>query len=129
MIDWSDYANFIEDEFRCKGVGCCGGRADMDPDFMTHLQRVRDAYGHPMVVNSGYRCPEHDRAERGAGVHPTGRAADIAVSGEKVYHLLKIALAMGMRGIGQRQHGDYEGRFMHLDDLDGPMRPRIWTYT
>ncbi len=126
MIDWSDYANFSEAEFRCH-CGC--GRADMDPDFMNHLQRVRDAYGRPMSITSGYRCPKHDRAIGGAGVHPMGRAADTAASGKNVYHLLKIALTMGMRGIGLKQHGDYEGRFMHLDDLDGPMRPRIWTYT
>ncbi len=126
MIDWSIYANFTEAEMRCK-CGC--GRADMDPDFMNHLQRVRDAYGRPMPITSGYRCPEHDRAIGGAGVHPTGRAADTAVSGEDTYHLLKTALVMGMRGIGQKQHGPYASRFMHLDDLDGPMRPRVWTYT
>ncbi len=126
MIDWSDYANFTADEMRCK-CGC--GKADMDPAFMAALQRVRDTLGAPMSITSGYRCPDHDKAIGGAGVHPTGQAADIAISGENAYHLLNAALLHGMRGIGQKQHGPYEDRFMHLDKTVGDLRPRIWTYT
>ncbi len=126
MINWSDYANFTADEFRCR-CGC--GRADMDSYFMARLQGVRDTYGRPMPINSGFRCPEYDRAIGGAGVHPKGHAGDIAVSGEGVYHLQRAAYLAGMRGIGVKQHGPHASRFMHLDDLDGPMRPRVWTYT
>ena len=126
MTDWSDYENFTEDEMRCK-CGC--GRADMDPDFMALLQGVRDAYKRPMVVNSGFRCPEHDTAIGGAGVHPTGHAGDISVSGENAHSLLTVALVLGMRGIGLKQHSAMAGRFMHLDDLGGPTRPRIWSYS
>ncbi len=129
MTDWAAYPNFTADEMRCRGYDCCGGRADMDPAFMAALQRVRDTLGHPMPITSGFRCPEHDKAIGGAGVHPTGQAADIAISGESAYHLLNAALLHGMRGIGQKQHGPYEDRFMHLDTTTGPMRPRIWTYT
>ncbi len=125
MTDFSAYANFTESEMRCR-CGC--GRADMDPDFMARLQGVRDAFKRPMVVTSGFRCPEHDRAVGGAGVHPTGHAADIAVSGEPAFRLLTVAVVLDMRGIGQKQHGPYGGRFLHLDDLGGPMRPRTWTY-
>ncbi len=125
MTDWFDYANFSESEMRCK-CGC--GRADMDPDFMALLQGARDAYRRPMVVNSGFRCPEYDKAVGGAGAHPTGRAADISVTGEDTHSLLTVALVLGMRGIGLKQHGPHKWRFMHLDDLDGPTRPWVWTY-
>lgn len=129
MIDWSDYPNFTEAEFRCKGKNCCGGRADMKPDFMMTLQRVRNGFGRPMVVNSGFRCLYYDKSIGGAGVHPKGQAADIRIAGENVYHLLGCAYAMDVRGIGLKQHGLWAGRFMHLDTMPGPKRPRIWSYT
>ena len=124
MIDWSDYPNFTEAEMRCK---CDCGRADMDPAFMAALQRVREAYGRPMRVTSGFRCKDYDKRVGGAGVHPTGQAADIAVSGEDAHALLTVAI--GMRGIGLKQHGPHVSRFLHMDMTDGPMRPRIWSYT
>jgi len=125
MTDWSKYANFTEAEFVCH-CGC--GRADMKEPFLARLQWARDVYCHPIVVTSGYRCPEYDEAIGGAGVHPTGHAADIAVSGEDSFNMLFAALHVDMRGIGLKQHGPWDGRFMHLDDLSGPTRPRSWTY-
>ena len=126
MIDWSDYPNFTEAEMRCK-CGC--GRADMKPSFMMTLQRVRNAFGRPMVVNSGFRCPDYDKSIGGVGIHPKGRSADIRVSGEKAYHLLGCAYAMDVRGIGLKQHGAWASRFMHLDTEGGRKRPRVWSYT
>ena len=129
MIDWSDYPNFTEAEMRCK-CGC--GRADMKPSFMMTLQRMRNAYGMPMVVTSGFRCPDYnDRVSKTGrnGPHTTGRAADIKVSGENVYHMMGRAYAVDVRGIGLKQHGAHASRFMHVDDLGGPVRPRVWTYT
>ncbi len=127
MINWADYPNFSVDEMRCS-YSCGCGRADMNPDFMAALQRVREALGKPMPVTSGYRCPDYDKRIGGAGVHPTGQAADIAISGENVYHLLGIAVEQ-MRGIGLKQHGPHARRFIHLDTTYGPMRPRVWSYT
>ena len=127
MIDWSDYANFSRREFVCH-CGC--GKADMSPDFMAVLQRVRTLYGKPMSVTSGFRCPEYDKRIGGVGVHPTGQAADIAVSGENAYHLLSAAIGIGMTGIGIKQHGPYAGRFLHLDGIISEMHPRpvTWSY-
>ncbi len=96
---------------------------------MMTLQRVRNAFGRPMVVNSGFRCLDYDKSIGGAGIHPKGQAADIRIAGENVYHLLGCAYAMDIKGIGLKQHGPWSGRFMHLDTMAGPKRPRIWTYT
>jgi len=126
MINWSDYPNFTEAEMRCH-CGC--GRADMNPEFMEILQRVRRFYSRPMPVTSGYRCPNFDQSIGGAGVHPTGNAADISVAGQLSFELLIAAVGMNIRGIGFKQHGPYDQRFMHLDTFTGPLRPRIWTYT
>ncbi len=125
MIDFDDYPNFTEDEMRCK-CGC--GLATMIPSFMARLQRIRNSYG-PMRVSSAFRCPSHDRAVRGAGVHPTGRAADIKVAGLDNFRLIDLAISNGCTGIGLRQHGDRAKRFIHLDDTSGASRPIFWSYS
>ena len=47
------------------------------------LEPMRAAYGMPIKVSSGYRCPELNRAVAGAvtSVHQIGYAADLQVSG------------------------------------------------
>lgn len=46
------------------------------------LQPLRDRVGHPLRINSGYRCPELNRAVGGVPTsqHVRGEAADIAVN-------------------------------------------------
>ena len=43
------------------------------------LQPLRDIYGRPIVVNSGYRCPKLNKAVGGSKTsqHTKGQAADI----------------------------------------------------
>lgn len=49
------------------------------------LDPVRELWGAPVKVNSGYRCPELNRAVGGASgsQHTEGRAADITVGSRK----------------------------------------------
>ena len=52
------------------------------------LERVREDFGHPLVINSGYRCKELNSIVPGASAdsyHLEGRAVDIVVSGYKDY--------------------------------------------
>ncbi len=46
------------------------------------LQPLRDRVGHPLRINSGYRCPELNRAVGGAPTsqHVKGEAADVAAA-------------------------------------------------
>lgn len=128
MIDWSLYPNFSEDEFRCSHCG----QADMDPAFLERLQTIRTIVNAPLVVSSGYRCPEHnDRVSSTGrdGPHTTGRAVDLAVSRGLAHKVIAAALATGVTGLGVNQKG--RGRFLHLDDLpEAPGRPRptVWSY-
>ena len=48
----------------------------------TVLQPLRDRVGHPLRINSGYRCPELNRAVGGVATsqHVKGEAADIAAA-------------------------------------------------
>lgn len=124
-LDWTRYPNFSEAELRCKHTGRC----DMDPEFMALLQRIRTAYGKPMVITSGFRDPSHpaerDKAE--PGEHSMGRAADVAVVGGDALQLIATAYAAGIRRIGVQQKG--AGRFIHLGG-GGPglATPAIWSY-
>lgn len=47
---------------------------------MNLLQPLRKAYGKRMIINSGYRCPELNKAVGGvpASQHVKGEAADVA---------------------------------------------------
>lgn len=123
-MDWSQYPNFKEVEFRCSH---CGANA-MKPDFMARLQELRTAYGKPMQITSGYRCPKHPIEARKAtpGAHSSGQAADIAANGQDAYKLLAIALKMGFTGIGVNQKGP--GSFIHLDTITTSPRPNVWSY-
>lgn len=126
-MDWSKYPNFNKDEFTCKHTG----KNEMQESFIARLQKIRNRFGKPMWVTSGYRDPSHpiEAAKKASGVHSTGRACDIGVQGADAFTLLKIALEEGMIGIGIKQEG--AGRFIHLDDVENSdrfPRPRVWSY-
>lgn len=118
------YRHFSESEITCK----CGCGMVMDDDFMRKIESMRESAGFPFTVSSAARCKAHDESVGGAGPHQTGRAMDIKVFGEQAHQLIKLALAHGMTGIGVKQHGPHEGRFIHIDDLDYETRPWIWSY-
>lgn len=102
----------------------------MDGIFMKRLVAMREALDFPFVVTSGYRCPEYNSSISSTGMggpHTTGRAVDIAISGENADKLVGSSYEHGMTGRGINQKGDK--RFIHLDDLPSPRpRPRIWSY-
>ena len=69
-------------EFRCK---CCKelpADAWMYVDYLTGnvLDPVRELFGKPIKVNSGYRCEKHNKQVGGAknSQHLSGQAADIS---------------------------------------------------
>jgi uncharacterized protein YcbK (DUF882 family) len=119
---------FNLNEFTCK-CGC--QKALMSEEFLQRLDALRGVFGKPMVVTSGYRCPKHNAkvSTTGSnGPHTTGNAVDIAASGTDAYNLAYLAIKFGFTGIGVRQNGPHEARFLHLDTLEGNTRPWLWTY-
>lgn len=122
-MNWAEYPNFSQAEFRCRHTGRC----EMHPDFMRKLQQLRSLYAQPMRITSGYRAPEHpiEAAKATPGEHSTGRAADVAVHGADALRLVQLALSLGFTRIGVQQKGS--GRFIHLGD--SPAFPGgIWSY-
>ena len=112
----------------------------MDEEFMELLQQVRNNFGKPMVVTSGYRHPDYNEElqKRGitktgrTGPHTTGKAVDILITGREAIRLFAIAQNLGMTGIGLNQRGPHEKRFIHMDSLPNipgrQPRPHCWTY-
>ena len=132
-MDWSRYPNFSEAEFKCSATGNC----EMDPDFMEHIQALRDVYGKPMTITSGYRDPlEHpiEANKKRPGVHSYGVACDIGIAYGEAYEFLVCAVELDVfTGIGIAQKGNPQKRFIHLDTatselLEGATRPTIWSY-
>ena len=113
---------FKESEMKCQH---CGGSA-WHQDFMDWLDAVRHEFGKPMVVTSGYRCPDHpiEAKKPEPGAHATGYAVDIAVRGVDAIELTAIAYKHGCRRIGWNQKGS--ARFVHLDRAD--MINGSWSY-
>lgn len=122
---------FTRQEVQCKcGCAC----ADMDPTFMARLDDLREALQRPLVLSSGFRCPQHNvkvSTTGLAGPHTTGHAVDLAITGQTAFLVLRLAQHLGFTGLGVMQKGAVERRFLHLDDLsDVPGRPRpfVWSY-
>jgi len=125
-VNWDDYPNFTEDEFRCP---CCGA-ATMSKLLMDTLQHLRTIYGKGITIShgGGFRCLVYNKSIGGGAPHPTGKAADIPIYGEGAHRLITLAMPL-FSGVGQRQHGMLSKRFIHLDILEPPHpRPRVWTY-
>lgn len=92
---------FKEQELCCK---CCGqlppfARENMEALVHEVLDPAREKLGSPIVVNSGYRCPKHNKEVGGAtnSQHLLGQAADIRfqVSGFKIQDLAKAIVENG----------------------------------
>lgn len=65
-----------------EGACHCGHHSYHLWSIMDELENVRANLGHAMSINSGYRCPIHNAAQRGSGAnsqHMYGTAADVAV--------------------------------------------------
>lgn len=107
----------------------------LDPEFLDKLTTLRAALGFPLIVSSYYRSPAYNNDYSGTGLtgpHTTGRAIDIQIYGGRALDLIDSVKPLGFTGVGNKQHGPREGRFVHLDDLpEGPGRPRpwFWSYT
>ena len=125
MFHWGKYFN--RGEFECSHTHTC----EMDQDFIDKLNKLREEFGKPLTINSGYRSPEHpiEYVKQSPGAHASGKACDISVSRADALKLLELALKLGFTGYGLNQKGS--SRYIHLDTLENSKerpRPSIWTY-
>lgn len=103
--------NFNSNEFDCKGASCGCTTTKISKQLITYLQLIRNHFGKPITINSGYRCAKHNSAVGGAKAskHTLGQAADIVVSGVEPKEVAKYAESIGVKGIGL-----YD-TFVHID--------------
>jgi len=113
--------NFKTDEFACP---CCGAN-EMDINFVKTLQLLRDEYGAPMRVNSGFRCEKQNKKVGGSdsSSHLWGMASDISVTDSILrYRMIQCAQKIGMVRIGIRR------AFIHFDTDSKKSSPVLWIY-
>ena len=105
---WPD---FRARELACKcGERFCGGEYFHDPVFLDALQRMRDALGAPVIVNSGHRCALWNAHVGGAPASEHKRiAADIRLAGHAPGALLRAACGAGFSSFG------FYRSFLHMD--------------
>lgn len=107
--------NFRSTEFDCHGSGCCS-KTLIDEKLVEYLQKIRDHFGKPIIISSGYRCERHNRSVGGATAskHKQGMAADIMVTDVKPAEVAKYAESIGILGIGLYETNK-DGFFVHID--------------
>ncbi len=107
--------NFYVSEFACHGSGCCG-IVKIDESLVSYVQKIRDHFGKPVTINSGYRCSTHNANIGGANGsrHTKGQAADIAVKDVAPTEVAKYAESIGILGIGLYETAK-DGYFVHID--------------
>lgn len=120
MYSRLDY--FKEHEFKCK-CGICDLDVVMDRRLLVALDRMRKRFGKPIIVNSGIRCPDHNRSEGGVknSSHLSGKAADIRVKTDRDrFKLIGLAIEYGIPRIGIGLG------YLHLDVDTSKNYPRVW---
>ena len=118
-------------ELRCP-CGQCGGFPDDLAEIRktaVWLEEVRAVLGgHRVHINSGWRCPAHNKAVGGVGgsLHLSGKAADISLRDLSPATVQKNLIAQWGPGKLIRGLGSARG-YTHVDRRDG--EPAKWRYT
>jgi uncharacterized protein YcbK (DUF882 family) len=119
--------HFNSQEFECS-CGKCEIQY-IDEKLIEKLEIVRSKFGKPINVNSGYRCPDHNKAIGGKdnSSHVTGLAADISpvvVTLDSLDELYEICYNV-FDNVGDGRNK----RFIHVDvRLPKKTGKRHWIY-
>ena len=127
--------HFSRDELKCSFAP--DAEVLMDLSFMEKLEELREDWARPMHLSSAFRTENHPRERTKprkynhlgeplpyGGMHCRGRAIDCLVAGQDAVDFLRLALKY-FGGIGINQKGDWNQRFIHLDDR---VHPAMWSY-
>ena len=94
------------------------------------LDPIREAWGEPIVVSSGYRCPELNTLVGGAknSHHMLGCAADI-IAGNKADHRRLFNLIQQMQQQGQIRFtqliAEKDYQWLHISYVPGMLRNQV----
>jgi uncharacterized protein YcbK (DUF882 family) len=105
----------LSDNFKVNEFACSDGSDPIfiSPELVTVLQKIRNHFGKPVTINSGYRTVTKNKAVDGAtySQHLYGMAADITVKGvtPKMVAVYAETLLPNTGGIG------IYNNFTHID--------------
>lgn len=107
--------NFSRKEFACK----CGYDT-VDVELIALLEDMRSHFKERITINSGARCPTHNKKEGGgvASQHLFGKAGDVVVEG---VHADAVANYLEAKYPNKYGIGRYIGR-THIDVRQTPAR-------
>jgi uncharacterized protein YcbK (DUF882 family) len=131
MLDYNRWPNFTKTELQCTFSGADNPNDVAFTRLMDMVQLLRNWYGKPMDVTSGYRSPRHPIEARKiakggkAGMHSFA-GVDFNIPTEDVHKVLAKCFEMGFTGIGVNMKGK-SGRFIHVD-LRHPDTAAVWSY-
>jgi len=102
----SEHFNLME--FQCP---CCH-TARVHPRLVRMLESLRDKWGDPIFLTSGYRCISHNREVGGVpdSLHILGQAADVVVFGPGQSLFVQLARKEGFTSVIP----NYERNYVHL---------------
>lgn len=120
--------HFSAREFACK----CGGkyrdcrRILIQRRQLQALEKYRARVGGPVVIVSGYRCPQHNAAVGGAkgSQHMYGTASDVHAT----LSVAQVRSLAAFTGIG---YGASSGKVIHIDtrSTSSTGTPALWSYS
>ena len=129
-----DGAKQLSPAFRVREFRCRDGTDTIliDEGLVVLLQCIREHFGKPVTITSGYRTAEHNAAVGGSksSQHLLGRAADFWVEGVPVATVADYAekLLPGRGGIGRypkdAKHPTRKTGWVHIDTRTNKSR---WT--
>ena len=127
-----DGETLLSRSFRAKEFACKDGTDPLfvDSELVQVLQAIRDHFGAPVVITSGYRTAAHNAAVGGSksSQHLLGRAADFHVEGVPVAAVAAYAetLLPARGGIGRypkdAAHPKRRTGWVHIDTRAGKSR-------
>lgn len=113
-LDQWRWPHFSPAELACRGTGML----EIHEASLDKLEALRGLVGKPMLVNSAYRSPQHNKRVGGAkgSQHLLARAFDIDMTNHDPAAFIEAARACGFTGIGTYPRQN----FVHIDT--GPAR-------
>lgn len=103
--------NFTVKEFACKDGS---DTVVIDTELVNVLQKIRDYFGKPVIINSAYRTPAYNAKVGGSSssYHVKGMAADIKISGISSVEIAYYAQTI-TDGVGAYYYAGAD--FVHVD--------------
>lgn len=82
-FDWNTVKYFKESEFNCPSCKNTGTEG-MNPNLVKLLDAMREHFGQPITITSGYRCAAYNKKVGGitGSQHTKGNAADFFIRGQ-----------------------------------------------